>query len=96
MRDETSHQLQQHIEDDWKTLSIPSKSFSFKVEGSCPRCTMVDYDPVTGQKGKTLRALARYRRQNGRIVFGIFLQAIMSRQNSESISIEEGDVFRCT
>jgi len=70
-----------HIEDNWKTvsLSLPDQNFDFSVEGDCPRCTMVDYDPETGQKkGKTLRALASYRRKNGHIVFGIFLRATHS------------------
>ena len=81
-----------HIEDNWTMVSLlrsssglaydssPSSSsvqFKYSVEGGCPRCTMVDYDPATGStKGKTLRALAKYRRQNGRIVFGIFLRLI--------------------
>ena len=82
-----------HIEDNWTMVSLlrsssgpayhspPSSSSSiqvkYSVQGGCPRCTMVDYDPATGStKGKTLRALAKYRRQNGRIVFGIFLRLV--------------------
>jgi molybdenum cofactor sulfurtransferase len=71
-----------HIEDEWKTISLPSGRLKFSVEGGCPRCTMVDYDPTTGQKGKTLRALASYRRRNGHIVFGIFLRAMAVAQHS--------------
>ena len=65
-----------HLEDDWKTIHLRSGLLEFSVQGDCPRCTMVDYDPATGQKGKTLRALASYRRRNGKIVFGIFLRAM--------------------
>ncbi|VEU34497.1 unnamed protein product [Pseudo-nitzschia multistriata] len=66
-----------HAEDEWKTVRLSrNHRLEFSVEGDCPRCAMVDYDPETGQKGKTLRALASYRRRNnGRIVFGIFLRA---------------------
>jgi molybdenum cofactor sulfurtransferase len=88
-------QQQQHIEDDWKTVTIASNGLTFKVEGGCPRCTMVDYDPSTGQKGKTLRALAKYRRRNGSIVFGIFLRAISRQKEVDCIWIEEGDTLDC-
>jgi molybdenum cofactor sulfurtransferase len=71
-----------HIEDEWKTVSLPNGRLVFSVEGGCPRCTMVDYDPTTGRKGKTLRALASYRRRNGHIVFGIFLRAMAVTQHS--------------
>jgi len=76
-----------HIEDEWKTISLPSGRLNFSVEGGCPRCTMVDYDPTTGRKGKTLRALASYRRKNGHIVFGIFLRAMDVAQHSSKKKI---------
>jgi molybdenum cofactor sulfurtransferase len=76
VEDNTSrhHRHHLHIEDEWKTISLPNGRLNFSVEGSCPRCTMVDYDPKTGKRGKTFRALATYRRRNGQIVFGIFLR----------------------
>lgn len=75
----------QHVEDDWQTVSLRSGRIKFTVEGGCPRCTMVDFDPITGEKGKTLRALASYRRRNGRIVFGIFLRAMgLERHGNEN------------
>ena len=40
--------------------------------GKCARCQMVDVDPSSGMKGNTLRALARYRRERGKINFGTF------------------------
>ena len=70
------HRHHLHIEDEWKVISLPNGRLNFSVEGSCPRCTMVDYDPTTGKRGKTLRALATYRRRNGQIVFGIFLKTV--------------------
>ena len=44
------------------------------ITGKCSRCSMVDYCPSTGSKGKTLSALAEYRREKGRIFFGVFLK----------------------
>jgi hypothetical protein len=46
-------------------LTLPN-STSLEVVGDCPQCSMVDVNPTSGQKGKTLRALAEYRRQKGR------------------------------
>jgi molybdenum cofactor sulfurtransferase len=91
-----NQQHQQHIEDDWKTVTCVSNGLSFKVEGGCPRCTMVDYDPSTGQKGRTLRALAKYRRRNGSIVFGIFLRAISWEKDKDCMWIREGDTLDCS
>jgi molybdenum cofactor sulfurtransferase len=86
-----------HIEDEWKSLALVNKDFRLKVEGACPRCTMVDFDPMTGQKGRTLRALAKYRRKHSNINFGIFLQAISSKHEiQKEICIEEGDLFDCS
>jgi hypothetical protein len=63
----------------------------------------VDYDPTTGMKGKTLRALADYRRQQGQIMFGIFLRAaddmhLTNKQadGTEYVLIEEGDMIGCS
>ncbi|KAG7337700.1 SufS subfamily cysteine desulfurase [Nitzschia inconspicua] len=95
VKTENEFERGQHIEDNWKVLSLANQNFSFKVEGPCPRCTMVDYDPVTGKKGKTLRALASYRRRNGSIVFGIFLKANRASANEQlGVWIEQGDVLQ--
>jgi molybdenum cofactor sulfurtransferase len=109
-----------HIEDDWTEVSLirPSNHdnddyeksstcrLKYTVQGGCPRCTMVDYDPATGSKGKTLRALAKYRRHNGRIVFGIFLNLVfpsksMTRRSDDEDEtqdrwISEGDIMECS
>lgn len=86
-----------HIEDEWERLHIPSKGLTFEARGSCARCSMVDFDPQTGQKGKTLRALAKYRRQNGSITFGIFMKAIVTDKNCQrtEIWLEEGVSIIC-
>jgi molybdenum cofactor sulfurtransferase len=98
-----------HIEDEWKIISLPNGRMNFSVEGSCPRCTMVDYDPTTGKRGKTLRALASYRRRNGHIVFGIFLRTLTTTPNiinndsnnsnhssqDSIVWIQEGDALEC-
>lgn len=90
------HSYDHHIEDNWEVLSLIKQNFTFKVEGPCPRCTMVDYDPVTGRKGRTLRALAKYRRRNGSIVFGIFLKAKGTPLNDDAaVWIERGDLLKC-
>lgn len=68
-------------EDLWSILSIGKVTFN--VTGKCARCTMVDYDPTSGMKGKTLSALADYRRSKGSIYFGIFLEAAECSANME-------------
>ena len=86
-----------HIEDEWKSLTLVDKDFRFKVKGACPRCTMVDFDPVTGRKGRTLRALAKYRRKHSSINFGIFLRAVGSTDvQQEGTWITEGDLLDCS
>jgi uncharacterized protein YcbX len=83
-----------HIEDDWKRLTLIRNGLTFETRGSCARCAMVDFDPYSGAKGKTLRALASYRRQNGQITFGVFLGAC-SDQGQQDAYIEEGDEVLC-
>ena len=89
-----------HVEDNWSKVSIMRKKESkaypvvdFHVKGNCARCAMVDLDPSTLEKGKTLKALASYRRQNGQINFGIFLQGEVVGRNddaSTTLRIDEG------
>ena len=86
-RDETG--VGCHPEDTWESISVSlkesikcsssdssDKEIQLSACGLCARCAMVDVDPTSGTKGKTLRALADYRRGNtGEIHFGIFLEA---------------------
>ena len=86
-----------HVEDEWVRAKIPSKNIVFDVKGTCARCAMVDFDPTTGSKhGKTIKAMARYRRRNGQITFGIFLQAwIQTGHNTKDVWLEVGDELNC-
>jgi molybdenum cofactor sulfurtransferase len=58
---------------------------------------MVDVDPSSGMKGKTLRALADYRRRNnGQITFGIFLRGVGDEKSGQpGVWLEEGDTMFC-
>ncbi|CAJ1936409.1 unnamed protein product [Cylindrotheca closterium] len=86
-----------HLEDDWTKLYRKDNGLIFNVKGDCARCAMVDYDPSTGKKGKTLRALAKYRRRNGQIVFGVFLKAMLREEQlaNEQVWIHVGDQLVC-
>ena len=83
-----------HIEDDWTSLRFIRNGLRFETRGSCARCAMVDFDPYSGEKGKTLRALARYRRHNGQITFGVFLGACPVQEATDEY-IQEGDEVLC-
>ena len=54
---------------------------------------MVDIDPTSGMKGNTLRALAQYRRDRGRIYFGTFFSGVKVSTDidSDDVWIEVGD-----
>jgi len=82
-------------EDLWATIKIPRSVTELEVTGQCARCSMVDVDPESGMRGKTLSTLAEYRRNKGQITFGIFLRVKGKHQGSEntSIWIEKGDVL---
>ncbi|CAB9523830.1 Molybdenum cofactor sulfurase [Seminavis robusta] len=64
-----------HPEDTWTSVTIVQSGTKLLNAGLCARCAMVDVDPTTGTKGKTLQALAEYRREGANINFGIFLQS---------------------
>jgi len=94
-----SSAVQPHAEDGWTSLNVENRGFQFDVVGRCSRCSMVDVDPSSGMKGKTLRALAEYRRENGQINFGIFLrESDMGRHEKDDNTpywLEEGDAIWC-
>lgn len=87
---------QSNPEDSWERISIASKT-STKLElvavGKCARCQMVDIDPSSGMKGNTLRALAQYRRDRGRINFGTFFTG-SGDPADDVVWLEEGDEVR--
>ncbi len=84
-------------EDSWSKILVPSHDLTLTMIGQCARCSMVDIDPASGSKGgKTLRALAEYRRENGRINFGIFMKTMNEDNtffddNQKEALIEEGE-----
>jgi molybdenum cofactor sulfurtransferase len=82
-------------EDRWATVTIPRSVTELEVTGQCARCSMVDVDPDSGMKGKTLSALAEYRRNNGQITFGIFLKIKNKYHDNgdSSIWIKKGDIL---
>mmetsp|Transcript_54476 Transcript_54476/g.81105 ORF Transcript_54476/g.81105 Transcript_54476/m.81105 type:complete len:227 (+) Transcript_54476:2-682(+) len=94
-------QTRTNPEDNWSSVTFKEKSLELSAVGQCARCSMVDIDPSSGMKGKTLRALADYRRKKGEIMFGVFYSG-KSRNNQEELCsddevwIEEGDHLTCT
>jgi molybdenum cofactor sulfurtransferase len=86
-----------HTEDGWKQIELIGKDTQLEVAGPCARCSMVDVDPSSGMKGKTLRALADYRRRNnGQITFGIFLRGVGDEKSGQpGVWLEEGDTMFC-
>ena len=80
-------------EDQWKSIIIPRRA-ELVVTGQCARCSMVDINPESGMKGRTLRTLSEYRRREGQITFGIFLKQRNSIQRDQSmVWIQSGDVL---
>ena len=88
-----------HPEDSWSRVELIDHGIELVSDGPCARCQMVDVDPTSGMKGKTLRALSEYRRRGSQIVFGIFLSSSstdgVSSQKNDMVWIHEGDVLRC-
>lgn len=59
-----------HEEDTWRAITIGEVSIG--VGSPCPRCVMTTIDPDTAEGGvEPLRTLARYRRDDTGVVFGM-------------------------
>ncbi|SEG32805.1 hypothetical protein SAMN05444920_102598 [Nonomuraea solani] len=59
-------------EDEWKRLRVGE--VEFRVTKGCDRCVLTTIDTATYQKGKEpIRTLARHRRRDGKVWFGINL-----------------------
>lgn len=87
-------------EDSWSKVTITRHDLELSVSGQCARCSMVDIDPASGTKGgKTLRALAEYRRRKGRINFGIFLSSKDDEffSDNREVLLEQGEklIIQC-
>ena len=69
-----NYQIRNNPEDTWNQIFIKGANDNLELNavGKCARCHMVDIDPSSGMRGNTLRALAMYRRDRGRINFGTF------------------------
>jgi len=82
-------------EDQWTSVKFPESDIELSVTGQCARCSMVDIDPESGMKGKTLRALAEYRRNRGQITFGIFLRTTSAtrRRGDREVWVETGELL---
>jgi len=96
--DETDFPVIRNPEDFWQKICIKSednKELELIAVGKCARCQMVDVDPDSGMKGKTLRALAEYRRERGKILFGTFFTA-NTNESSEVFWVEEGAEVRAS
>lgn len=95
---ESAEDVECNPEDSWERITISGKNgrVQLSAAGKCARCQMVDVDPSSGMKGNTLRALAQYRRDRGRIYFGTFFSGVKPTSDIESddICIEVGDPVR--
>ena len=86
--------IHDNSEDLWTKVLIPRHCLTLSVTGPCARCAMVDIDPDSGTKGgKTLRALAEYRRNKGRINFGVFLSSKNDKSMENEILITQGELL---
>ncbi|MDB5813740.1 MAG: hypothetical protein JWM03_1646 [Rhodocyclales bacterium] len=64
------------VEDTWRRLRIGDVTFA--VEKPCERCAFTTADPVTGERSsdqEPLRTLAKFRKHNGGVLFGMNLRA---------------------
>ncbi|WP_030213940.1 MOSC domain-containing protein [Streptomyces bikiniensis] len=56
-------------EDGWTRIAVGE--VTFRVARTCGRCAVTTTDQLTGARGKEpLRTLARYRKSDGRVIFG--------------------------
>jgi molybdenum cofactor sulfurtransferase len=80
-------------EDSWQQIIIRGSIDVVELiaVGKCARCQMVDINPSSGMKGNTLRALAQYRRDRGRINFGTFFAGNVDASEGTAW-LEEGSV----
>ncbi|KXZ48630.1 hypothetical protein GPECTOR_26g533 [Gonium pectorale] len=65
-----------YAEDGWAGVAVGP--LAADVLGSCPRCELLQVDPKAGVRergSQVLLALAQYRRQGGRVQFGVLLAA---------------------
>ncbi len=67
-----------HVEDSWLGRRVRIGTAEVEVRSAIPRCAVLDLDPTTGERGGgLLKALGRYRRALGEVVFGV--DAVVTR-----------------
>jgi molybdenum cofactor sulfurtransferase len=95
---DTEQQVTCNPEDSWHGICIKNESTTLELNavGKCARCQMVDVDPDSGMKGNTLRALAEYRRERGKILFGTFFSGSSKNELRDVFWIEEGNEVRAS
>ncbi|KAH7444136.1 hypothetical protein KP509_02G066600 [Ceratopteris richardii] len=81
-------------EDSWRTLDIGGHRFT--VLGGCNRCKMINIDQSTGrseEESNLLLALSSYRRNKGKILFGVLLANSFSGDyDEEQRTTHEGQI----
>lgn len=76
-------------EDHWRRLRIGD--VTFVVEKTCERCVFTTVDPVSGELShdqQPLRALAKFRRQDKAVIFGMNLRAENSGELRIGMQVE--------
>ena len=70
-------------EDSWNEILIGGQYI--RISGLCNRCKMICVDQETAKEGKEpLLSLAMYRRNKGRIFFGVHSDHVISKSKSPS------------
>ena len=84
-------------EDRWRSMRVSRNGFRLRFVKECARCSMVDVDPDSGSKGRTLGALAEYRRSNGGLItFGVFVRRDRDEsppKEAETMFLQQGDAI---
>jgi len=63
--------------------------------GTCNRCKMICIDQKTGTIGKEpLLTLSKFRREKGKILFGIHLSHIRNESEMENPIIKVGEILK--
>lgn len=76
-------------EDGWRGVRVGG--VAFRVVKGCDRCVLTTFDPDTGEKGREpLFTLARHRRWDGGVWFGINLVPDLSDPSRPDVGIEVG------
>ncbi|GAM84909.1 hypothetical protein ANO11243_029110 [Dothideomycetidae sp. 11243] len=79
-----------YAEDQWSGMKIGNGMFEFL--GGCRRCQMICIDQSTGEKNEEpLTTLAKTRRINGRIMFGVHTALVPPEDGIHNVTVRVGD-----